>query len=423
MRSDTSIWAPLPGARPRSMSKSTIPPFRPKTRFLLVGPLPPPAHGQALAFEMLCDELRARNYDCRVINVQGKSPSSLGQLTFKRSIETLSVCARFVKGVISRYRHVYITVSRSRVGFMRDLVMIWIAWLWGCSIVVHVKGGNYDVFYRTQPQYWQFLIRHTLRRTRCIIVLSERLRDMFAFDLTLRERTAVVPNSPSFALNAPSRGRHLRQDRPVRLLFLSNLIQSKGYFDVLEAVTILQKTTAMRLEAIFAGHFLSSPDDSVPMSPEQAEVKFHEYVAANGLKDIIRYVGPVIGEAKRRLLETSDFFLLPTRYFTEGQPLSLIEAMSYGCVAISTNYRAIPDLVVDGVTGVLIEAGRPDQIAGIIQRIVAHPHQYEKMSQAAIDRYEKFFTLQRHLDMILPFLTEEVSRAYSEGGARESVRE
>lgn len=207
---------------------------------------------------MLCGALRDRGYGCRVINIQGKIPSALGRLTFKRSLETLSPLARFTGGGVARYRYVCVIVSRSRVGFIRDMLMIWLAWLCGD---VHVKGGDYGIFYRTQPQCWRFLIRHTLRRTQFIIVLSERLRDMFAFDPTLRRRIAVVPNGTPFAWNAPPRGRRLGQERPVRLLFLSNLIQSKGYFDVLEAVGILRKTTAIRLKTIFAGRFLSSPDD------------------------------------------------------------------------------------------------------------------------------------------------------------------
>lgn len=386
------------------MSKTTIRSSRPKTRFLLAGPLPPPVNGQSLAFEMLCRELRAHNYDCEVVNIQGKNLSSLGRFTIARSIETLSALRRFMGGLLAGYHHVYITVSRSRVGFARDMMMIWSAWLCGCDIVVHVAGGNYDDFYRTQPRCWRFAIRHTLRRTHRIIVLSERLRAMFAFDPTLDGRISIVWTGMSFALNDPPHGRRLSKDGPVRFLFLSNLIQSKGYCEVLEAVAILRKTTAIRLEAIFAGYFLSSADDPVQISPEKAETRFHEYVAESDLQDVVRYVGPVIGKPKRRLLETSDFFLLPTKYFTEGQPAAIIEAMAHGCVVISTNYRAIPDMVVDGITGVLTEANRPDRIAASIREILAEPDLYEAMSRASVDRYEKFFTMQRHLDTIIPLL-------------------
>ena len=140
------------------------------------------------------------------------------------------------------------------------------------------------------------------------------------------------------------------------------------------------------------------------MSPEGAETKFHEYVMANDLEDIVRYLGPVVGEAKRRVLEISDFFLLPTRYFTEGQPVSIIEAMAYGCVVVSTDYRAIPDLLIDGATGTFVEYGRPDRIADAVRRIVMEPGKYEAMSKAACGHYARNFTMQRHLDMVIPLL-------------------
>ena len=330
----------------------------------------------------------------------------MGRFTISRSIETLFSLLRFVGGLIAGYRRVYISASRSRVGFARDMLMIWSAWLCGGTVIAHVAGGGYDDLYRTQPRCWRFVIRHTLRRTHRIIVLSERLRAMFAFDPTLDGRISVVWTGLPFALNNPPRGRRCPKDRSVRLLFLSNLIQSKGYYDVLEAVAILRKTMAPRLEAVFAGRFLSSPDDPVQMSPEKLRVGFDKYVMENDLQDVVRYVGPVTGEAKQGLLETSDFFLLPTQYFTEGQPAAIIEAMAYGCVVLSTGYRAIPDMVVDGVTGVLMEPHRPDRIAACIRELLAEPDRYEAMSQASIDRYEQFFTMQRHLNTIIPLLEE-----------------
>lgn len=244
-----------------------------------------------------------------------------------------------------------------------------------------------------------FEIRHTLRRTHRIIVLSERLRAIFASDSILDEHISVVWTDLSFALNDPLPGRRLSKDEPVRLLFLSNLIQPKGHYDALEAVAIFRKTTAMRLEAIFARHSLSSADAPLQMSPMKATARFHEYVAENDLQNVGRYVGPVIGKPERRLLETSDFFLLPTWQFTEGQPAAIIEAMAYGCVVISTGYRVIPDMVVDGISGVLIETGRTGALPP-----------FEKSSSNLIatkrwvDRYEKFFTMRRHLDAIIPLL-------------------
>ena len=371
---------------------------------LLVGDLPPPAHGQSVSFEMLCRGLSNRGFDCRVVDLGRKRSSPWSKVSVIRTMEMCSGLVRFAVGLAKCYRRVYILIAQSRAGFIRDMLMIWSAWLCGCRIVVHLRGGNYDGFYRGQPKLWQFLIRHTLRRVHRIIVLSQRLRDMYAFDSSLQERIVVVMNCPPVELKGKPRHRDKQTDRPVRLLYLSNLIQSKGYLDVLEAATILRRTTAMRLEVIFAGCFFSSPDDEWTMSPEEAQALFLKRVEAENLLDVVRYLGPVAGEEKWRLLETSDFFLLPTNYIHEGQPISIIEAMSHGCVVIATDFRSIPDLVVNGETGILIDYGRPEQIADAIHWIVTDAEKYTTMSRAAVERYEQNFTIDRHLDAMVSVL-------------------
>lgn len=373
-------------------------------RFLLLGDLPPPSHGQSLSFEMLCRELPGRGFDCRVVDLGRKRPSPWSRMSRARTAEVCSALVRFAAGLARGYRRIYLLIAQSRAGFLRDLLFIWSAWLCGCRIVVHLKGGNYDGFYRKQSGFCRFLIRHTLRRVHRIIALSERLRGMYAFDPALRERVVVVTNGPPEAWKGKPRYRDERTEGPVRLLFLSNLIQSKGYYDVLEAAAILCRTTTMQLQVTFAGRFLSIPEDEIPMSPEEAEAAFLECIETSGLSGIAHYAGPVTGEAKRRLLDTSDFFLLPTNYAHEGQPVSIIEAMSQGCVVVATNFRAIPDLVVNGETGVLVDYGRPEQIADAVRRIAGDAERYTAMSLAAVERYEKNFTVRRHMDAMVSVL-------------------
>lgn len=377
---------------------------RKNRRFLLLGDLPPPSHGQSLSFEMLCRELPGRGFDCRVVDLGRKRPSPWSRMSGGRATEVCSALVRFAADLARGYRRIYLLIARSRAGFLRDLLFIWSAWLCGCRIVVHLKGGNYDGFYREQPGFWRFLIRHTLRRVHRIIVLSERLRGMYAFDPALRERIVVVTNGPPRALQGKPRYRDERTEGPVRLLFLSNLRQSKGYYDVLEAAAILCRTTTMRLQATFAGSFLSMPEDAIPMSPEEAETAFLERIERSGLGGIAHYAGPVTGEAKQRLLDTSDFFLLPTYCMDEGQPVSIIEAMSQGCVVIATRFGAIPDMVMDGETGVLVDHGRPEQIADAVRRIAGDAERYTAMSRAAVERYEKNFTVRRHMDAMVSVL-------------------
>lgn len=106
------------------MSKPTIPHLNQRPGSCLAGLLSPPANGHALAFDTLCRGLGVHNYDCRVVNIQRKNLSSPGRFTIARSIETLHALRRLVGGLIAGYRRVYITTSRSRVGFALNMLMI-----------------------------------------------------------------------------------------------------------------------------------------------------------------------------------------------------------------------------------------------------------------------------------------------------------
>lgn len=372
--------------------------------YLLVGNLPPPAHGSALSFEMLYRELSDRGYHCKVVDVMRKKESPPSQLSLTRSFEVCAAIVKFFAALVNKHRRVYIIISQSWAGFIRDMLMIWLAQLFNCFVVVQLRGGNYDGFYVAQPWLRRLCIRLTLRRVNRIIALSEQLRQMYLFDPRLTQRVAVVANGPPISLPAKPRKWEDRQGRrPIRLLYLSNLIQSKGYSDVLEAAAILRRKAAP-FELVFAGRFLSSVDDDASMPPELAEAHFRHRIESKGLSDAVRYMGPVMGKRKWRQFETSDFFLLPTRYQHEGQPVSIIEAMAYGCVVIATKFRSIPEMVLDGKTGVLVDYGQPEQIAQAVLRIADDPQTYAAMSKAAVEHYERHFTLEKHMDAMISVL-------------------
>ena len=396
----------------------------PSARLVLVGPLPPPLFGQSVAFRMLVDEVARLGIPHHVIDLtQGEgSAKQAGVLTIHRVADYTSILRRFAAAAAGRRGTVYLTIAQSRAGFLRDWVMIRYARLFGHRVVLHLHGGNYDHFYAAQPAWMRALVRTTLRRADRILVLGERLRAMFDFEPAVAERVHVVANGvpdegepagAPRALPAPGEG-------PVRLLYLSNLIESKGWITVLEAVRLLRDRLGDRVRCDFHGTFYTSADDVRITGAEQARELFERLVAEYGLEGVARYGGVATGDEKRRALEEAHFFLLPTRYHNEGQPVSIIEAMARGNVVISTDYRAIPDLVDDGVSGVLVPCDAPEAIADAVEALVRDPARYARMSRAAVDRFRARFTCRSHLDTLLPHLLAATDHTGSEAspGAR-----
>jgi glycosyltransferase involved in cell wall biosynthesis len=296
-------------------------------------------------------------------------------------------------------------MAQSARGFARDAVIIELARRRHHDVVLHLNGGNFGQFYAKSSGWLKFLIRRQLRRVRAIIVVSERLRDMFSFDANVASHVVVVPNAlpeePPIDLPA----KKIPPDGPIRILYLSNLIESKGYLEVLEVVRMLVREHSLPVCATFCGKFLANPSDDLRVkSAEHGETLFREFVAKNNLEQSVQYLGQVSGEAKRRVLIENHFLFLPTRYDNEAQPLSLIEALAHGLVPITTNYRANPDVVIDGVTGHLIDWRDVAGMAHLCERYLRRPDEFAAISERARAHFKEEFSRTAHLKRLFELL-------------------
>ena len=375
---------------------------------VLVGPLPPMYVGQSISFEMLVNGVRERGIPCAVVDLSSRSRSVGIRSRWRRVLELGTTLWPFVRAVARRPRTFYLTIAQSRQGFLRDLPMIWVSWLFRHRIILHLKGGNYDGFYYAQPWWIQSLIRATIRRADRILVLGEGLRPMFRFEPAVQDRIRVVANGlpmdpPPSGVAAGSTYPAEPRQANLRVLFLSNLIATKGYFELLRALRVLiQERGWPSLQADFCGLFLSDPHGGTESeNPRRAREVFEAYIEENGLEANVTYHGAVSGDEKKEMLSRSHVFVLPTRYSSEGQPVSIIEALAFGLPCISTDYRAIPDLVEDRVNGVLLSSTEPEAIADAIEWTLSDQERYRALSEAAVNRFRSCFTKEAHLDRLL----------------------
>ncbi len=80
------------------------------------------------------------------------------------------------------------------------------------------------------------------------------------------------------------------------------------------------------------------------------------------------------------LLPAFDVFALPSRY--EGLPVAIVEAMVCGIPVVATAVNAVADVVVPGLTGLLVPPQRPDLLAGAIGYLLEHPAVAGEMATA-----------------------------------------
>lgn len=392
----------------------------PARETILVGSLPPPLAGQSIAFQMACEGFRERQLPFRVIDLSGRDHtrpegaftlSRLRQLIKPFCLGLLLLCPR---------RNLYLSVAQNWVGFLRDSVFILLAAAGRQRIVIHVHGGHYHGFYESLRPLQKCFVRAVLRRVHTILILGRALSGMFDFEASLRSRTVVLFNGLPYDLTEtpvePKRLPPASRDRP-KLLFLSNLIVSKGYLQVLEALRILVHDRGVDAECHFCGSFVLASDICPYPSTEAAEADFRSRIQDWGLVGHAFWHGPVGGAEKLRFLRTCQFFLLPTRYRYEAQPISIIEALAFGLVVITTPFRTIPEMVQEGDAGELVPFDRPEEIARVLESYIGDPGRFEEMSRASLDRYRQAFTRERHLGRLVPLVLDETGG--SQGGLHE----
>ena len=197
------------------------------------------------------------------------------------------------------------------------------------------------------------LARELLRDAAAVVTISEFNRSHMAAKYGLPAQGIHVVHCGidlarfAFVSDKPAPGA-----RPLRLLNVGRLVEVKGHDVLLQALAqVRRRGVPFALDIIGGGPLhgsLLALTDSL------------------GLNDAVRFHGAQVESVVRRRLADADVFVLPSR--SEGLPVACIEALAVGTPVIATRIFGIPELIDDGITGLLVEPDDPLALADAICR-------------------------------------------------------
>ncbi len=162
-----------------------------------------------------------------------------------------------------------------------------------------------------------------------------------------------------------------RQDK-LQLLFVGTVGKRKGVFELVQAFAASEARATTEL-VVMGGDGGDGELDRLRNLAEQLQVTKR-----------CQILGPVYGEEKKQIFMNSDIFLLPS--YAEGQPVTILEAMAAGLPIISTKVGAIPDVVQDGTSGLIIEPGDIPALTRAIDQLVSDHALRRQMEQSSRQR-------------------------------------
>jgi D-inositol-3-phosphate glycosyltransferase len=186
-----------------------------------------------------------------------------------------------------------------------------------------------------------------------------------------------VPREPDRALRqelAPA-GEHV-------ILYAGRLIPWKG---VQYAIAALAEVPGAVLVVAGDGHYRPTLEEAARTA---------------GLVDRVRFLGPVPHEDLPRLLAVSDV-LVATSFASETFGIALVEAQACGVPVVASRFGGFPEVVQDGVTGLLVPPQEPAALAAALRALVADPARRVRMGEAGRRWVEEQFHWERVAERVL----------------------
>lgn len=359
-------------------------------KILFIAPLPPPVTGQSLASQVLLDELK-KCYTVGVVNFN-KGNFRQGFSSFGRIIQVIKI----FREIWTKNKNVdviYLTVSQTIAGNIKDLLTYVICFKNISRMIIHLHGGGIRKLIFDKHRLLRYLNKFFLKRLGGAVVLGKSLISIFE-GMMPQDRIYVVPNFAEdyLFLNKDEIEKKFKKINPLRMLFLSNLISGKGHEELIDAYKTLNADLQRTVRIDFAGGFESS---------KQRDYFFKKIEGIEG----IRYHGIVQGEEKKEFFYKAHIFCLPTYYYYyEGQPISILEAYSSGCVVLTTNHGGIRDIFKDGINGFYVKKRSSVSIKKVIENILEQPAKL--LNIALYNRYlaERKFNKLKHVSSLIKII-------------------
>ncbi len=351
--------------------------------------MPPPYHGASMVGQRLHEHKGLNKiFQCEYVNISlATSLNDIGGARFSKLQKYVHLLYKISKQT-KKFKPdlCYITPNAAGKQFFLNLLMIICAMRDGTKIVLHYHNKGVEKY----QQKWLYNIcyKFLFRRVH-VILLSERLyydvekyikKDMVFYSLM------GIPNKPLQAV---------RKSTPAVFSFISNLIPSKGIYELLDACEILKKEGNEFCCEIAGGE-----------TKEISSDKLDEEIKKRGLKGICTYHGRVSEEEKEKLLLHSHCFVFPTYYKNECFPAAILEAMRAGVAVISTYEGAIPDEVQPNVNGFLVQQRNESDLANAMRLYIKDPNLAQNHGKNGRVLFEEKFTEEAFMDRMLSIFKE-----------------
>lgn len=260
--------------------------------------------------------------------------------------------------------------TASKGSFLRKSLLARICFVFKKTVIFHIHGAQFDQFLESAGAKRRERIINLLGRSYRVIVLSRKWKEYFTKYLP-EEKLEVIYN-PSVTFQSMDLA--IKYNNKVNVIFMGRLGERKGVYDLIEAVKLLKR------------------DNFVVNIYGDGEVeKVRELVEKNNLNSKVKVNSWVPHKQISIIYDSADLLVLPS--YAEGLPMSVLEAVGKGLPVIATNVGGIPEAVLDGENGYIVNPGDINMLAQKLEKLINNPDIRIRMGKRSLEIAQERFTI------------------------------
>ncbi len=361
-----------------------------KPRVLISGHLPPPIGGMATYYLSLVNSRLQEKVDYQFVQTssQKRQGGESGLVTISNIIAAIKDCLRFTRAILRFQPQIAHIGTAFGLSFLKHSYCVFITRMLRIRVLLH-PHCSLSFLYPDRSRLWQWFFRRVIHSTDGVVALSREWLQLSS--IIPKVKVYILPNAIDVKFYEQALEKHLKETKngnPLKILYLGYLGIEKGSFDILDSAATIN-SLGLEMDFDLVGSE-STPGELAKLQEKRRSAKLEKSVKLNP---------PAFGKEKLEFFQNADIFIYPS--YHEGMPMAVLEAMASGLPIIATNVGGLPDLVQDGINGLLVDPGQPDQLADALCNLANNLELLQSMQKMSYQFVSQNFDIDNHINQLV----------------------
>ena len=310
---------------------------------LFVLTIPPPYGGGEIVSQVLYENIKnTKGFHFVLFSRKRHNKKKQGQSTFFSLIYGMFYIVKVIYSlIIIRPKWIYLGLPKGFGAFLRSAIIIHICRIVGIKIFAELHGESF--LFENNPRKMSYLVA-VLNKCDKIRVLGLAIKKHIE-DISKKPAVFLIPNGIDVD-KPPANNIIINQNfnsKIYNFLYFGAISSSKGFFDFIDVFEAILEMGIVNFKLNVIGEWVNNEEKNL-----------YYFSCKNSLlKEHITILGRLTGKAKFEEVSKNDFLIHLTKY--DGQPMTIIECMALEIPSIASPIGAIPDMIISGYNGFIVE--------------------------------------------------------------------